>query len=381
MKYNFKEKQNDRRPQEVQDEKIPKIKLRKRTPSAKKMWFNINKKVRTSLAIFKKKQTLKMIGIFIGTLLLVASGYYYVSAKTNEKVLLEPVAIQKKTLQIKKEFKPPVSSNEFPTKQSTLPPQNNPENLPSKKTDNEKSPIQSKVENPKTTPAKNQLIPPTTVKKSNTDHVATSHKKNNKYQHQSPIIKPVAPNENPQMTVFIQQIIQQTKKKLNNKPEVNQNKKLTVTLKGANVVKNPGFESGLDHWSSWHPESERSNHSVAYDYPYEGKGDLNHWADKDYRQKTYQIIKDIPDGVYVAKAWIRSSGGQYDATFGVTDFDSQRNEEIASVELKDQPVQEWKQFEINDIHIKGGQAYVFVYSSAYKGNWFDVDKIELFKVA
>jgi hypothetical protein len=156
-------------------------------------------------------------------------------------------------------------------------------------------------------------------------------------------------------------------------------KKVVISKK--NVIKNNGFEHGLDYWDSWSPEGQGVVHAIAKDYPASGKADLVHWANRDYRQLTYQNIYDIPDGIYVLKGMVRSSKGQADLKLGVKDFDNTRNNEENYVQLNsNSDPNKWKSFQVPNVVVKGGSAIVFLYSVAKKGQWADFDNLNFYRV-
>lgn len=146
-----------------------------------------------------------------------------------------------------------------------------------------------------------------------------------------------------------------------------------------NLVKNCGFEDGLTGWSSWSPSGQSSIHDIATDYPYRGKKNLVHWSDQDYRQRTYQRITNLQDGVYVAKVRVRSSGGQNKLTLEVTKYNNGQGSVSTNIGTHAMP-DTWKTITSAKIKVVGGSVNIGVYSNAYAENWADFDHLELYRV-
>jgi hypothetical protein len=149
-----------------------------------------------------------------------------------------------------------------------------------------------------------------------------------------------------------------------------------------NVLKNGGFESGrLDYWDSWSPDGQGVVHSVVKDYPASGKYDLVHWHNRDYKQMSYQRLYNLPNGTYTLTGMVRSSKGQADLKLGVKDFDNTTNGEEKYVQLntKSDP-SKWKEFRVDNVVVKGGEAIVFTYSVAKAEQWAVFDNISFYRV-
>jgi hypothetical protein len=150
----------------------------------------------------------------------------------------------------------------------------------------------------------------------------------------------------------------------------------------SNVLNNGGFEtSRLDYWDSWSPDGQGVVHSVVKDYPASGKYHLVHWHNRDYKQMSYQRLYNLPNGTYTLKGMVRSSKGQADLKLGVKDFDNSTNGEEKYVLLnsKSDP-SKWKEFRVDNVVVKGGEAIVFTYSVAMAEQWAVFDNISFYRV-
>lgn len=79
------------------------------------------------------------------------------------------------------------------------------------------------------------------------------------------------------------------------------------------TVTNPGFESGMDGWSTWSPNgTEAADFSETYNGGHSGSYHLTHWTNgTPFEVWTYQSRSGLPNGNYKVRAWIRK-GGTFD---------------------------------------------------------------------
>ncbi|WP_028775714.1 hypothetical protein [Shimazuella kribbensis] len=148
-----------------------------------------------------------------------------------------------------------------------------------------------------------------------------------------------------------------------------------------NILKNPSFENNSKYWMNWSPDGQGSAYDIAKDYPYDGKSDMVHWYDHDYRQLTFQRPKNIPDGIYILKGMVRSSGGQKQLRLGVKESDNTVDDENKYIELNNKAdPNTWHEFQVNNIIVKGGTAKVYLFSYSTKGKWADFDNIRFYRV-
>lgn len=124
-------------------------------------------------------------------------------------------------------------------------------------------------------------------------------------------------------------------------------------------VINPGFETDLSGWQST-GKLENEAHS--------GASSLLHGAGK---QETTQTLREVPNGWYTLKAWVRSSRDQKEAYIALKDCGGEAAR--ASVPLvKDQ----WLQIVVS-AEVKNQQCTLSLYSDAEGEDWVGFDDIEL----
>lgn len=139
-----------------------------------------------------------------------------------------------------------------------------------------------------------------------------------------------------------------------------------------NYVKNEGFESGMASWKQW------ANASAGYvqgNNPKAGQKNLAHWSGSAYEVGTYQNITGVPNGMYRATVWAKSTGGQRYCKFYVNGFDAQNNEKSVAVAQSSN----YKMLVINNIQVKNGKCSIAVYSNSAGGNWATFDNFTLIR--
>jgi glucosylceramidase len=143
---------------------------------------------------------------------------------------------------------------------------------------------------------------------------------------------------------------------------------------GSDLLTNADFEQGnLNGWTGW-SSSSTSAQKVDNDQPYNSDYKLTHWANTDYQQSTSQT-KQIPNGTYKVSVWVRSSGGQNQLRVFAKNYGAQE----VTTEVGTAPVEQWKQYIIDNIQVTNGQIEIGVWSDANANNWavFDNFKLEL----
>lgn len=142
----------------------------------------------------------------------------------------------------------------------------------------------------------------------------------------------------------------------------------------ANLLTNPGFETGsASGWASeWH------NAAVAYkvdtDYPYLGSYKLTLFEVGAYQQLLGQV-KSVANGTYTASVYVRSGGGQrvlrlYAKNYG----GAEKTAEIGS-----SVVTHYTKYTITGIQVTNGSIEIGVYTDANAYNWAAFDNFELVK--
>jgi glucosylceramidase len=148
---------------------------------------------------------------------------------------------------------------------------------------------------------------------------------------------------------------------------------------GNNLVINPSFE--LDEqetedptgWDKWH---DGFASYVEDKNPHSGFYNLAHWNENAYEVATYQDLEGIDNGLYTLKAWVRSSGGQYDAYMSVKNYgDIELKAGIPTTGMDN----DYVQISINDIPVTTGECSITFYSNANSENWINVDDVEFYQ--
>ncbi len=132
-----------------------------------------------------------------------------------------------------------------------------------------------------------------------------------------------------------------------------------ATPKPIPAIVNPGFENGLTGWQS-SGKLESDGHT--------GKSRLTHEAGT---LETTQTLKDLPDGWYTLRAWVRSSGGFKDAYIALKDCGGapqQTRLPILRNEL-------WLQITVS-AQVSGCECTISLFSDAEGEEWVSFDDIE-----
>lgn len=138
-----------------------------------------------------------------------------------------------------------------------------------------------------------------------------------------------------------------------------------------NLLTNPGFETGdLTGWAEWH--SGALAQKVDTDLPWNGSYKLTHWASTNYQQITAQL-KTVPNGLYSASVWVRSSGGQnalqlYAKNYGAAEIDAV---------IGTSPIPNYTKYTIDNIPVTNGQVEIGIWHDANGNNWAAFDDFEL----
>ena len=135
---------------------------------------------------------------------------------------------------------------------------------------------------------------------------------------------------------------------------------------------NPGFELNMYSWST-----SGANPDAAYTHtlnPHTGLQNLAHGKSSAYQVYTYQTIKDLKDGIYTFKAWVKSTGGQNACYINAIGS--------GNVEYRqDLPVSEtYVQIEIPSIIVTNGMCTIGLWSDSLGGYWATVDDVEFYQV-
>jgi glucosylceramidase len=136
---------------------------------------------------------------------------------------------------------------------------------------------------------------------------------------------------------------------------------------GANVLANPGFESGTAGWTDWHNTSV-TNMKADTDAPRGGAQKLTFYNSAAYQQLTGQTV-NVPNGHFTVSVWVRSGGGfntlrLYAKNYGGAELDADAGSDT---------VFGWTKYEIPDVPVTNGTLTLGAWADANAGNWVGFD--------
>ena len=132
-----------------------------------------------------------------------------------------------------------------------------------------------------------------------------------------------------------------------------------LTPKPVPPIVNPGFEEGLTGWQSAGKIESDGHNSPSR---------LTHETGK---LETTQTLKDIPDGWYTLRAWVRSSGGQKEASIGLKDCGGPEQRTAAPLVR----AEGWLRIVVS-AQVTGGQCALSLSSEADGDEWVSFDDVE-----
>ena len=96
---------------------------------------------------------------------------------------------------------------------------------------------------------------------------------------------------------------------------------------------------------------------------------LVHQSEKDYKAVTKQLLEYIPNGVYDFSAWVKSSGGQRQASIVIR---TGKSEQIIPIKANS----EWTRVDLKHVKVLNNQAFIEIHSNAKGGQWLMADNFE-----
>ena len=150
-------------------------------------------------------------------------------------------------------------------------------------------------------------------------------------------------------------------------------------LQYVNLADNPGFEAdgttgtSIGNWAIWTPTSSAAASYTESKYPHGGEFYLAQFSPANYEIYTYQVKKDLANGHYSLKAWVRSSGGQSAAFMEAKDFGGNRRVQTIPASTT------WQQIVIDGIAVTNGQCTYGFFSKSQGNQWINVDDVEFYR--
>lgn len=158
---------------------------------------------------------------------------------------------------------------------------------------------------------------------------------------------------------------------------------LTGLTTQPNLVVNPSFEEGgaaiapdnaIPGWLTSGPNSNADyteTHPGAHSGSYHG----SHYRPEDYEVYTYQRFQNLNPGLYILRAWVKGSGGQYNAEMQAKGYGGPLRTVTAAATVNKENG-EWALVEIPNIQVSNGQCEIGFYSKAKAGQWLYFDDVE-----
>jgi arabinogalactan endo-1,4-beta-galactosidase len=141
------------------------------------------------------------------------------------------------------------------------------------------------------------------------------------------------------------------------------------------TVVNPGFEAdgtGVATPTGW-TKSGSVNASFTEFGGHGGRFRLSNWSADDYSVNTQQTVSGLDRGWYTARAWVKRSTGQNDASL---ELDCGSGVERTYLPIA--PADEWLQIVVSaHVRRQHGSCTIVLHSTAAGGEWSNYDDIEL----
>lgn len=142
---------------------------------------------------------------------------------------------------------------------------------------------------------------------------------------------------------------------------------------------NPGFELGgtaTQNPLAWNTTGTLDADLTGDGGPHSGQLKGQHWKDKAYEVYTSQLVRNLPNGVYTFRAWVKTSNGNAGARLQAQEFGGSTKTLAIP-----QNTWQWTQVALTDINVTNGQARVGFYSKAAANQWLHFDDVEFVRQA
>ena len=156
--------------------------------------------------------------------------------------------------------------------------------------------------------------------------------------------------------------------------KVTRKNQVSSALRG-NLVKNPGFEDGIANWDIWVRNSSSNGACFIDDNPYDGEKNLAQYKDSSYEISAYQNIEGLEDGVYTARAMVRSNVKNNNAVMEIKEYGGNSLKVAFPITEGD----EYVPVEIKNINVSTGKASINFYTKGAADEWIKVDNAEFYK--
>jgi hypothetical protein len=148
---------------------------------------------------------------------------------------------------------------------------------------------------------------------------------------------------------------------------------------GNNYILNPSFEADrvaqtqLAGWTNTTDIVGASpNGNARKGEAHTGNFAMAQWYSAKYNATMLQNIAHLPNATYTLTAWVKSSGGQNNATISVKNLEGP--DQTVSIA---RPIDSWTQVVIPGIKVTRGACQIAITSDANADNWIEVDDLSL----
>jgi len=156
---------------------------------------------------------------------------------------------------------------------------------------------------------------------------------------------------------------------------------------GGNQLRNPGFEqepTSFTATSDWQAQGNSYLQFGTGSNPaHSGRVFGVHWSASGHNSFTSQVIKNLPNGLYTARAWVRNTGIIQNWPNQVASLLAKEYDTAGSQRGADIPITyswgAWVQVQITDIPVTAGQCRLGLYSISPKDDWITFDDVELIR--
>jgi len=149
-----------------------------------------------------------------------------------------------------------------------------------------------------------------------------------------------------------------------------------IIIDQENYLSNASFESGV--FDPWQVSGEKSAVKVVRADPpqnaHHGVYAVNYWLDKSFEFELYQIVSDLPNGVYRVSMWIQGSGGDL-VQMRVSDHGGPEE----TVTITNAGWLKRSNPTIDNIKVITGKLKITLSVKGNPGNWGWVDQFELIR--
>lgn len=143
-----------------------------------------------------------------------------------------------------------------------------------------------------------------------------------------------------------------------------------------NYILNPSFETGI--FTPWIIEGDQKAVKIALANPvqnaHHGKYAVNYWLDRDFEFEMYQVVENIPKGIYTLSMWIQGGGGDH-----VQLIVSNYGGPDRVLPIVNTGWLKWNNPVIKEIEVLSSKIRISVVVKGRSGNWGWIDQFELLK--